>query len=155
MKAINALVCFVLAISLTACGTLGVEHMDAGVVGQQLQTRTAKVIDIKPVSVRSKTSYSVKALGATTGGALGAAIGNKVGRGKGQQLATLLGGMIGTAAGSAAMENGSDRGTQLILSTSSGTEAVVMTANIDPRIRAGDMVRLVYLGGRVTNVYKL
>lgn len=148
------LIAMFFATMLSACGTLGVNNMEPGVVGQTATIKAAKVIAIKAVTVKSQSSYAVKTLGSSTGGALGAALGNKIGNGKGRQLATLLGGLAGAAAGSAAMETGFDRGIQFILAVDGQQRAVVMTANIDPTIRPGDLVNLVYYGNKVTNIYK-
>lgn len=151
-KLFIALFCVTL---LSACGTLGGQNLPYDVVGQTGIVKKGKVIAMKAVNVKAQTSYSMQTLGSTTGGALGAALGSKFGSGKGQQLATLIGGLAGAAAGSAAMENGHDRGTQFILTVDGYQTAVVLTANIDPTIRPGDFVQLVYFGSRVTNIYKI
>lgn len=152
MKTIISL--FIIAL-LSACSTVGGNHLPSNVVGNTGFVRQGKVISMTAVTVKATRSYAVNALGATTGGVLGTALARKVGKGSGNQLAMLVGGVLGTAAGAAAMEGGYDRGTQFVLQFNGKTEAVILTANVDPMIRPGDLVQLVYFGGQVTNIQRL
>lgn len=116
-----------------------------GDMGQLSSTKTAKVMEVRRVTVANSSNYS-QGSASIIGGAVGAVAGQEIGGGRGSDLASLVLGIIGAGIGSSLDEQArTTYGYEIVLKQ--GKEVQVLTVleeNTPSRPYPGQDVRLVF-----------